>query len=27
VRADARNHFAANYRASSFGIRLVRDVN
>ncbi len=27
VRADARNHFASNYRASSFGIRLVRDIN
>jgi sulfatase modifying factor 1 len=26
VRADYRNHFAANYRASSVGIRLVRDI-
>jgi formylglycine-generating enzyme required for sulfatase activity len=26
VRADYRNHFAANYRASSTGIRLVRDI-
>ena len=26
VRADYRNHFAANYRASSAGIRLVRDI-
>jgi formylglycine-generating enzyme required for sulfatase activity len=26
VRADYRNHFAANYRASSAGIRLVRDM-
>jgi formylglycine-generating enzyme required for sulfatase activity len=26
VRADYRNHFAANYRASSAGIRLVRDL-
>ena len=26
VRADYRNHFAADYRASSIGIRLVRDV-
>ena len=25
VRADYRNHFAADYRASSVGIRLVRD--
>jgi formylglycine-generating enzyme required for sulfatase activity len=27
VRANARNHFASNYRASSFGIRLVREVS
>ncbi len=26
VRADYRNHFAADYRASSIGIRLVRDI-
>jgi formylglycine-generating enzyme len=26
VRADYRNHFAADYRASSIGIRLVRDT-
>jgi formylglycine-generating enzyme required for sulfatase activity len=26
VRADYRNHFAANYRTSSAGIRLVRDI-
>jgi sulfatase modifying factor 1 len=26
VRADYRNHFAADYRASSIGVRLVRDV-
>jgi formylglycine-generating enzyme required for sulfatase activity len=26
VRADYRNHFAANYRTSSVGIRLVRDL-
>jgi formylglycine-generating enzyme required for sulfatase activity len=26
VRADYRNHFASNYRASSAGIRLVRDI-
>ena len=26
VRADYRNHFAANYRASSAGIRLARDI-
>jgi formylglycine-generating enzyme len=26
VRADYRNHFATNYRASSAGIRLVRDI-
>jgi formylglycine-generating enzyme required for sulfatase activity len=26
VRADYRNHFAADYRASSVGIRLVRDI-
>lgn len=26
VRADYRNHFAENYRASSTGIRLVRDI-
>ncbi len=26
VRADYRNHFAANYRASSAGIRLVREI-
>jgi formylglycine-generating enzyme required for sulfatase activity len=27
VRFSARNHFAANYRASSFGIRLVREIS
>ncbi len=27
VRADYRNHFATNYRASSAGIRLVRDMS
>jgi formylglycine-generating enzyme required for sulfatase activity len=26
VRADYRNHFGANYRTSSVGIRLVRDI-
>jgi formylglycine-generating enzyme required for sulfatase activity len=26
VRANYRNHFAADYRTSSVGIRLVRDV-
>jgi formylglycine-generating enzyme required for sulfatase activity len=26
VRANYRNHFAADYRASSVGIRLVRDI-
>jgi formylglycine-generating enzyme required for sulfatase activity len=26
VRADYRNHFAADYRTSSVGIRLVRDI-
>jgi formylglycine-generating enzyme required for sulfatase activity len=26
VRADYRNHFAASYRSSSAGIRLVRDI-
>jgi formylglycine-generating enzyme len=27
VRADYRNHFAADYRTSSAGIRLVRDID
>ena len=26
VRANYRNHFAAEYRTSSVGIRLVRDI-
>jgi formylglycine-generating enzyme required for sulfatase activity len=27
VRTDYRNHFPADYRASSIGIRLVRDLD
>jgi formylglycine-generating enzyme required for sulfatase activity len=26
VRANYRNHFAADYRTSSVGIRLIRDL-